>query len=174
MLRSMFQVYVTGSDKAAEFYQKAFDAKLVCAYPNEDGTYMHAELDVYGQTLALSESNSKETDSGNTMQFCLHFGEGNADKVYRIYEVLKDVPRVAVLDKAVSLGGYAPLSVDVKAALYGKKKGPKVVSSFVAGLGGRDITLESINEVFRRLTAKEVSSDFIDLKPELLKEEYGR
>jgi pyruvate ferredoxin oxidoreductase alpha subunit len=92
----------------------------------------------------------------------------------RIYEALKDVPRVAVLDKAVSLGAYAPIAVEMKAAFYGKKKGPKVISSFVGGLGGRDITLESIHEVFRRLTAKEVNSDFIDLKPELLKEEYGR
>ena len=92
----------------------------------------------------------------------------------RVYEALKDVPRVAVLDKAVSLGAYAPIAVEMKAAFYGKKKGPKVISSFVGGLGGRDITLESIQEVLRRLTAKEVNSDFIDLKPELLKEEYGR
>lgn len=91
----------------------------------------------------------------------------------RVYEALKDVPKVAVLDKAVSLGAYAPVAVEIKAAFYGKKKGPKVISSFVAGLGGRDITLESIHEVFRRLTVKEVNSDFIDLKPELLKEEYG-
>ena len=91
----------------------------------------------------------------------------------RVCEALKDVSRVAVLDKAVSLGAYAPIAVEVKAAFYGKKKGPKVISSFVAGLGGRDITLESIHEVFRRLTTKEVNSDFIDLKPELLKEEYG-
>lgn len=91
----------------------------------------------------------------------------------RIYEALKDVPKVAVLDKSVSLGAYAPIAVELKAAFYGKKKGPKVISSFVAGLGGRDITLESIHEVFRRLSAKEVNSDFIDLKPELLKEEYG-
>ncbi|MDD5097493.1 MAG: pyruvate ferredoxin oxidoreductase [Candidatus Omnitrophica bacterium] len=92
----------------------------------------------------------------------------------RVYEALKDVAKVAVLDKAVSLGAYAPIAVDMKAAFYGKKKGPQVISSFVAGLGGRDITLESIHEVFRRLTAKEVNSDFIDLKPELLKEEYGK
>lgn len=91
----------------------------------------------------------------------------------RVYEALKNVPKVAVLDKAVSLGAYAPIAVEIKAAFYGKKKGPNVVSSFVAGLGGRDITLESIHEVFRRLTVKEVNSDFIDLKPELLKEEYG-
>ncbi|MBU0548357.1 MAG: pyruvate ferredoxin oxidoreductase [Candidatus Omnitrophica bacterium] len=91
----------------------------------------------------------------------------------RIYEALKDVPKVAVLDKAVSLGAYAPVAVEVKAAFYGKKKSPKVISSFVGGLGGRDITLETIHEVFRRLTVKEVNFDFVDLKPELLKEEYG-
>jgi pyruvate ferredoxin oxidoreductase alpha subunit len=91
----------------------------------------------------------------------------------RVYEALKNVPKVAVLDKAVSLGAYAPVAVEIKAAFYGKKKGPKIISSFVGGLGGRDITLETIDEVFRRLTAKEVNSDFVDLKPELLKEEYG-
>ena len=34
MRRSMFQVYVSQSNKAVEFYQKAFEAKLLCAYPN--------------------------------------------------------------------------------------------------------------------------------------------
>jgi len=91
----------------------------------------------------------------------------------RVYDVLKDVPRVAVLDKAVSPGAYAPLAIEVKAAFCGKKKFPKVISSFVAGLGGRDITLESVKEIFGKLTQKEVSLEFIDLKPELLKEEYG-
>ncbi len=91
----------------------------------------------------------------------------------RIYEALKDVPKVAVLDKSVSLGAYAPIAVEVKSAFFGKKKGPKVISSFVAGLGGRDITPDTIHEVFRRLSAKEINFDFVDLKPELLKEEYG-
>jgi len=91
----------------------------------------------------------------------------------RIYDALKNVKRVAILDKAVSLGGYAPIAVDIKAAFSGKKKGPEVISSFVAGLGGRDITVESIKEVFSKLTQKEVNGEFIDLKPELLKESYG-
>ena len=91
----------------------------------------------------------------------------------RIYEALKNVPRIAILDKSVSLGAYAPLAVDVRAAFLGKKKAPKVISSFIAGLGGRDITLESIREIFRKLTPKEVNLEFIDLKPELLREEYG-
>ena len=92
----------------------------------------------------------------------------------KVYDALKDVPRVAVLDKAVSPGAYAPLAIEVKATFSGKKKAPKVVSSFVAGLGGRDITLESVKEIFSKLTQKEVSLGFIDLKPELLKEEYGQ
>ena len=91
----------------------------------------------------------------------------------RVYDILKDIPRVAVLDKAVSLGAYAPLAIEIKAAFSCKKKSPKVISSFVAGLGGRDITLESVKEVFGKLTQKEVNLEFIDLKPELLKEEYG-
>ncbi|MEW6170460.1 MAG: pyruvate ferredoxin oxidoreductase [Candidatus Omnitrophota bacterium] len=91
----------------------------------------------------------------------------------RIYEILKNVPKVAVLDKAVSLGGYAPIASEVKAAFAAKKKSPKLISSFIAGLGGRDITQDSIREILRKLNGKEVNLEFIDLKPELLKESYG-
>ncbi len=91
----------------------------------------------------------------------------------RIYEALKNVSKIAILDKAVSLGAYAPLASEVKAVFFNKKKSPKVISSFVAGLGGRDITPESIREIFKKLNTKEITQDFIDLKPELLKEQYG-
>jgi len=92
----------------------------------------------------------------------------------RIYEALKNVPKVAVLDKSVSLGASAgPLALEIKAAFCGKKKSPQVISSFIAGLGGRDITLNSVKEVFSKLSSKEVNLEYIDLKPELLKEQYG-
>ena len=90
-----------------------------------------------------------------------------------VNEALNNVAKVAVLDKAVSLGAYAPLATEIKAAFFGKKKAPGIISSFVAGLGGRDITLDSIKEIFRKLNQKEVLQEFIDLKPELLSEEYG-
>ncbi len=90
-----------------------------------------------------------------------------------VIQALKNVSQVAVLDKAVSLGALPPLAVEIKAAFCGKKKAPVAISSFVAGLGGRDITPDSVREVFRKLTPKEVNQEFIDLKPELLKEEYG-
>jgi len=92
--------------------------------------------------------------------------------VAAVTEALKNIPKVAVLDKSLSLGSYAPLAGEVRAAFCGKKKAPKIISSFVAGLGGRDITKHSVKEVFRLLTAKELQGEFIDLKPELLKESY--
>ncbi len=92
--------------------------------------------------------------------------------VQAIYDALKNVPKVAVLDRAVSLGSFAPVFSEIKAVFFGKKKSPKVISSFIVGLGGRDITKDSIKEIYRMLTTKEVQGEFIDLKPELLKEKY--
>ncbi len=89
-----------------------------------------------------------------------------------IYEALKNTSKVAVLDRALSLGSYAPLASEIKAAFFGKKKKPQGISSFIVGLGGRDITKDTIKEVFKLLTAKERALEFVDLKPELLKEEY--
>ncbi len=86
-----------------------------------------------------------------------------------IYQALKDVPRVAVLEKAISIGSYSPVLSEVRSVFSGKKKSP-VISGFVIGLGGRDITIDSIKEVFKNLTAKPVSEQFIDLKAELLEE----
>jgi PhnB protein len=91
----MMQAYVTRSNEAVALYQEAFDAVLICSYPNEDGTFLHAELDIEGEILAVSERNSeyaitdKETITGNTMQFCLHYGEGNEEKVQKAYDILK-------------------------------------------------------------------------------------
>lgn len=96
MKRSLLQAYIIGSDKAVTFYQKAFDAPLTASYPNEDGTFMHAEIDIQGQILAISERNSEyaiigeNAVTGNVMQFCLQYGEGNEDKVKKAYDVLKD------------------------------------------------------------------------------------
>jgi pyruvate ferredoxin oxidoreductase alpha subunit len=89
-----------------------------------------------------------------------------------ICEALKSVEKVAVIDRALSLGSCAPTAADVKSAFFGKKKAPKVISSFIVGLGGRDITKHSIKEIYRLLAKKELEGEFIDLKPELLKENY--
>ena len=83
----MMQVFVKGSAEAVELYKKAFNAE-VCAYSDGNGGYMHAELNAYGQILAVSEI-AEDVIAGNTMMFCFHFGEGGEEKVRTAYEVLK-------------------------------------------------------------------------------------
>jgi len=58
---------------------------------NED-TYYHSELDICGHTLAIAEANddTEKRITGNTMQFCFHYGEGNEDMVKQAYEILKE------------------------------------------------------------------------------------
>lgn len=90
------QVYVKGSTEAVQLYQKAFGAKLICDYRNDDGSYMHAELDVFGQILALSESEDEKSITGNTMQFCLHFGEADKDLVEKAFAVLEQDAQILV------------------------------------------------------------------------------
>ncbi|MDP4091461.1 MAG: VOC family protein, partial [Bacillota bacterium] len=96
MFRSILQIYVKGSDDAFEFYKEAFEAKIGFQDIDENGTIIHRELDVCGQAIAVGEAhdttraggNSRIT--GNTMQFCLQFGQGQEDKVRKAYETLAD------------------------------------------------------------------------------------
>lgn len=88
MSRSMMQVFVKRSKEAFELYQKAFNAEVLCKYPYENGGYMHAELNAYGQVIAVSEI-TEDVTIGNTMMFCFELGEGNEANIRAAYEVLK-------------------------------------------------------------------------------------
>lgn len=89
MLRSIMQVYVKASVEAVQLYQRAFNAKLISEHQNEDGSYLHAELDIFGQILALSESTEEKNITGNTMQFCLQFNEADKELVEKAFRVLE-------------------------------------------------------------------------------------
>ena len=96
MFRSILQIYVNGSDEAFEFYKKAFNARIGFQDVDENGTVIHRELDVCGQAIAVGEANNTTQSggnrriTGNTMQFCIQFGEGQEDKVRKAYEILVD------------------------------------------------------------------------------------
>ncbi len=67
-------------------------------------------------------------------------------------QAVKDADVLIVLDRAISYGGPAgPVCSEVKAALYGQDKRPKVVS-FVGGLGGRDISVAGFEEIITKGT----------------------
>ncbi|MCD6093291.1 MAG: pyruvate ferredoxin oxidoreductase [Candidatus Omnitrophica bacterium] len=84
-----------------------------------------------------------------------------------IYQALKDVPNIGVVEKAISLGAYGPLFTEIKGIFQNRPENPKI-NGFVAGLGGRDISQETIIEVFTKLEGAQKDLEFIDIKKELL------
>jgi len=54
-------------------------------------------------------------------------------------QALSGASNVIVLDRAISLGGPAPICSEIRAALYTGDKRPQV-ASIVGGLGGRDVS----------------------------------
>ena len=81
-------IYVKGSVEAVDTYQRAFNAEILGLYPDDNGGYMHSELNAHGQIIAVSEL-SDNLVIGNTTQFCFQFGESGEEHVRNAYEVLK-------------------------------------------------------------------------------------
>jgi pyruvate ferredoxin oxidoreductase alpha subunit len=54
---------------------------------------------------------------------------------------------VAVIDQNLSMGKGGILHTELASALYGVPRAPKVLASFVGGLGGRDISPEEFYEI---------------------------
>jgi len=86
--------------------------------------------------------------------------------VEEVREALSKAKRVVVLEKAVAVGGHGIVTPEVQAALYGQAKTPPVTCA-IAGLGGRDVTIETIDEIKQRAESGE-SEFFAGLRTELL------
>ena len=88
-----------------------------------------------------------------------------------VAEALKGVKNIAVIDRVSAMGSFGPLYEEVLAAMnYGGIKANAY--SFVAGLGGRDIweqTVENVIDKAEELGAKQAPCEapiWIDLKEE--------
>ena len=66
-----------------------------------------------------------------------------------IYQAVKGARALAVLDRNISMGQEGALASDLKAAFYHRQPRPAVVS-FVAGLAGREVSLDSVRRVYER------------------------
>lgn len=92
MKRTLLQIYVNGADEAIKLYERAFGAKPLEIVRSPEGKVFHSELDVYGQILAVADraldEDGEQDTTGNIMQFCLHFGEGNEALVQKAYDAL--------------------------------------------------------------------------------------
>ena len=65
-------------------------------------------------------------------------------------EAVKNAEVLIVLDRTISFGGPGgPVCSEIKSALYGEKKKPKI-AGIVGGLGGRDITVVDFEAIINR------------------------
>ena len=73
---------------------------------------------------------------------------------------------VAVIDQNLSMGKGGVLHSELASELYGHSDAPKILASYIAGLGGRDISAEEFFEIAKELQHA-VASD-ITPEPRLL------
>ena len=110
MSKSAFHICVKESVKALEFYQKVFDAKLLCRYDNSDGTVYHSEIEAYGQIMMVAGLAEGSTVAGNNMMFVMQFSEGEEDVVRKIYDLLQDEANIIC---PLCSCDYSPLVTDL-------------------------------------------------------------
>lgn len=84
-----------------------------------------------------------------------------------IYDALKEVDTIVVMEKALSLGFGGILLNEMKDVFYRKTKQPRICG-FIVGLGGRDIPNHSIIEAVKKAQSETVEDDFVDLREELI------
>jgi len=90
----------------------------------------------------------------------------------QIRQALSRAKRVAVVEKCVSLGATSPVAADVKSCLYSTTGGPEV-SSFVVGLGGRDIPTDTIRAIIDQVETGQTDLTYMDLQTDWLEEEVS-
>ena len=69
-----------------------------------------------------------------------------------IRDALKDVKSVAVLDRSCPMGAMGALFNEVSAAMYTTNSRP-IMSNYIYGLGGRDLTVEDIKAIYEEQLA---------------------
>jgi 2-oxoisovalerate ferredoxin oxidoreductase alpha subunit len=66
-----------------------------------------------------------------------------------IARISKNTQMLTVIDRQVSYGMEGPLHTETKASLYSRTDSP-LVAGFIAGLGGRDVTVHDIEAMAKK------------------------
>lgn len=89
-----------------------------------------------------------------------------------IQDALEGVRGVLVIEKDISLGSSGALCADIKEALYGMSKAPKV-KGFIAGLGGREVTHDTIKQALHLFNIDTKEPLFLDLREKVGGRKYA-
>jgi pyruvate ferredoxin oxidoreductase alpha subunit len=162
-MRASLQVI---SDVATEFHNQfgRFQGGLIDTYKVEDASLVLVSMgSVIGTVKDVVDELRAKGQKIGVMKI----------RTYRpfpkeeIYKALNHVKEIAVLEKAVSLGYGGILVNEVKSVFYGKPKTPKI-NGFVVGLGGRDITVDTIHQIIREAVKAATEEKFVGLNEALI------
>ena len=87
-----------------------------------------------------------------------------------IYDALKDKMNIVVLEKCISLGRGGIMASDVRWSFPRAEKKDRNISSFVAGLGGRNISIDDLRYMVEKVEKEPVEFEFLGLNKELIAE----
>ncbi len=112
MRRLLLQIYAKNRAEAFEFYKDVFQAEIGYCDKADDGTIVHAELNICGQSIAVGELyyDKEHAVPGNTMQFCMQFEPGEEHIIERAYEKMKDGGKIL---NPLGPCFFSPLMTDV-------------------------------------------------------------
>lgn len=132
-------------EETGKEYEKLFGRYLgqVEEYFCDDAEVVFVTSGTAGYTarVAVDELRAKGIKAGN-----LRIKLFRPFPFEKVRAVLSRVPKVAVLDRNISYGHHGIFYQEVKSAMYGQTSSP-LIFGFIAGLGGRDITRDSFQEI---------------------------
>ncbi len=89
-----------------------------------------------------------------------------------ICNALKAAKQIYVVEKALSIGAGCVVATEMRSAFYSKAKKPKICGC-ICGLGGRDITIETIKSILTDSSINKTGDQFVGLKQELIQDDKG-
>jgi pyruvate ferredoxin oxidoreductase alpha subunit len=154
-------------EKEAPIFKKAFgrdSIRLIEEYQTADAETIIVALGSVCGTIkdTIDEERAKGKKVG--LLKIVAYRPFPADAIAKAVSKAKNI---AVLDRNISLGATGAVYTEVKAVASANTK----VSGFVAGLGGRDITKDTICEILGKASSG-VSCEFIGVNEALLTKEF--
>jgi pyruvate ferredoxin oxidoreductase alpha subunit len=83
-----------------------------------------------------------------------------------LYEALKGAQNIVIMEKALSLGGSAPVATELRSVFHGRPASPRI-SGFVIGLGGRDVTVDDVKATIAKAQQQLIDMEFIGIRTDL-------
>ena len=130
-------VYEEAADKFAELFGRKHEA--IEAYQTED-----AEL-VFVMLGSFATKAKQAVDQLRAAGWAVGLLRPRLLRPFptqQFQQLLANKKGVAVIDQNISMGLGGVLHAELTSALYGQPEAPPILASFIAGLGGRDITSE--------------------------------